>query len=90
MASVKGLLDKVMNGHDLVVLRDWIKSHFVRKEANKGLSTHDLTDDLLAKVETAVTEEEAEEIIRRIDDGKISPDADVDAMLDDVFGATVG
>ena len=58
MASIEKLLDKLMNGHDLLALRDWICTYFILKEAGKGLSTNDLTDDLLTRMEAVMTTSE--------------------------------
>ena len=65
MANVNDMLDKLLNGHRLVTIRNWIKTYFVRKDGDKGLSTNDFTDEMKAKVECAASQADLEELAKK-------------------------
>ena len=64
------LLKKLMNGQSIVVIRRWIKQHFVQKVSGKGLSTNDFTDECKDKVESMES---------------VASDRDVERMISDIF-----
>lgn len=78
MGNSGSILDKLLDGHRLVTIRNWVSQFFVKKEEGKKL----MSDEEAERIRNAIMEDELAEQIG----GNIAPDTDVDAMITEVFG----
>ena len=83
--SYQDLLEKLVNGHGLEVIRGWVSHWFVRKEAGKGLSEENYTAADKERIETMITQEDLDEG-GYLNGDDVLTDEEAIEMINDVFG----
>ncbi len=63
MAETKKYLDITAAGH----LAEWVNDTYTKQEEGKGLSTNDLTNDLLTKLNASASTEDLEDKVDKVD-----------------------